>query len=52
LSFQFLLKQKNDNNILKLKDIKNNTESEIKNILDELIKEIEKSDFEVSKTKK
>ena len=43
LSFQFFLK---------LKDIKNNTESEIKNILDELIKEIEKSDFEVSKTKK
>jgi hypothetical protein len=52
LSFQFLLKQKDENHILKLKDVKNSTENAIKNILNNLIKEIEKCDFEVSKTKK
>ena len=52
LSFQFLLKQKNEDKILKLKDIKQNTENDIQNILNSLIQCIRDCDFEVTKTKR
>lgn len=52
LSFQFLLRQKNDNKILKLKDIKQKSENDIQNVLDDLIKCIRECDFTVSKTKR
>jgi hypothetical protein len=51
VSFQFLLRQKNDNKILKLKDLKQKSENDIQNILEALIKCIRESDFTVSKTK-
>lgn len=51
LSFQFLLKQKNDNKILKLKEIKQKSETDIQNILNNLTTCIKEYNFSVSKTK-
>lgn len=52
LSFQFLLKQKNEDKILKLKDVKQKTESNIQGILNLLTKCIKEYDFNVTKTKR
>lgn len=52
LSFQFLLKQKNEDKILKLKDVKQKTESNIQNILNLLTQCIKEYDFNVTKTKR
>lgn len=52
LSFQFLLKQKNEENVLKLKDIKQKSECDIQNVLNDLTRCIEDYDFEVTKTKR
>ena len=51
LSFQFLLRQPKDN-VLKLKDVKENSEDMIKKIVDDLEENIIQHDFIVSKTKK
>lgn len=52
LSFQFLLRQKDDNKILKLKEIKQKSETDIQNILNDLTTCIKEYDFSVSKTKR
>ena len=52
LSFQFLLKQKNEDKVLKLKDIKQKTESNIQDILNSLTQCIKEYDFNVTKTKR
>lgn len=52
LSFQFLLKQKNEDKVLKLKDIKQKTESNIQDILNLLTQCIKEYDFNVTKTKR
>ena len=52
LSFQFLLKQKNEDKILKLKEVKQKTESNIQNILNLLTQCIKEYDFNVTKTKR
>lgn len=52
LSFQFLLRQKNDKNILKLKDVKQKLENDIQNVLIDLTNCIREVDFTVSKTKR
>jgi hypothetical protein len=52
LSFQFLLRQKDDNKILKLKEIKQKSETDIQNILNDLTMCIKEYDFSVSKTKR
>lgn len=51
LSFQCFLRQKDNNNILKLKDIKEKTENAIQNVLNDLTSYIEECEFSVSKTK-
>ncbi len=52
LSFQFLLKQKNEDKVLKLKDIKQKSENNIQEVLNSLTKCIRECDFEVTKTKR
>lgn len=52
LSFQFLLKQKNEDKVLKLKDVKQKTESNIQDILNSLTRCIKEYDFNVTKTKR
>ena len=52
LSFQFLLKQKNEDKVLKLKDVKQKTESNIQDILNSLTQCIKEYDFNVTKTKR
>jgi hypothetical protein len=49
LSFQFLLKQKNEDKVLKLKDVKQKTESNIQDILNSLTQCIKEYDFNVTK---
>jgi hypothetical protein len=51
LSFQCFLRQKDNNNILKLKDIKEKTENAIQNVLNDSTSYIEECEFSVSKTK-
>lgn len=52
LSFQFLLKQKNEDNVLKLKDVKQKSENNIQEVLNSLTKCIRECNFEVTKTKR
>ena len=52
LSFQFLLKQKKEDKVLKLKDVKQKTESNIQDILNLLTQCIKEYDFNVTKTKR
>lgn len=52
LSFQFLLKQKNEDKILKLKEVKEKTEDSIQDVLNNLTSCIKECDFNVTKTKR
>lgn len=52
LSFQFLLKQKNEDKILKLKEVKEKTEDGIQDVLNNLTSCIKEYDFNVTKTKR
>lgn len=52
LSFQFLLKQKNEDKILKLKEVKEKTEDSIQDVLNNLTSCIKEYDFNVTKTKR
>lgn len=52
LSFQFLLRQRSDKQIMKLKDIKAASENLINNIINEFTEHIKSHNFSITKTKR
>lgn len=52
LTFQFLLRQRTDKQIMKLKDIKIASENLINNIIDEFSEHIKTHEFTITKTKR
>lgn len=52
LTFQFLLRQRTDKQIMKLKDIKTASENLINNIIDEFSEHIKTHEFTITKTKR
>ena len=52
LTFQFLMRQKVDKQIMKLKDIKTASEDLINNIINEFSEHVKSHDFSITKTKR
>ena len=52
LTFQFLMRQKADKQIMKLKDIKTASEDLINNIINEFSEHVKSHDFSITKTKR